>query len=164
MTAMSCRWHARAYGFTMIEAIAALLIASLLLMIALPGFSSFAREQRIRAASFDLVGDLLLARSEAIKRAVDVSVVSEQADWRRGWSVRLAGGIDDGLVVQRRDGVGTEIDVAASAAVLTFDRNGRLRGGGDAQLALIDAVYRQTRRCIRIELGGTPIARNGGCP
>ncbi len=153
----------RCAGFTIIEAIAAMLIATLLLMVALPGFSNFAREQRIRAASFDLIGDLLLARSEAIKRAADVGVISSAGDWRSGWAVRVLGGPDNGRVVQQRAGVGPEIEIAGTAPALTFDRNGRLRGGGDARLTLIDAVSRQARRCIRIELSGTPLSRPGEC-
>jgi type IV fimbrial biogenesis protein FimT len=152
-----------AAGFTLIEAIAVMLIASLLLMAALPGFSGFAREQRIRAAAFDLVGDLMLARSEAIKRAVDVALTSRQGDWRNGWNVIVAGGLDNGLPVQQRNMVGAQVEIAASAPAFTFDRNGRLRGGGEGSLALIDAVSRETRRCIRIELSGNPISETGAC-
>ncbi|HVL55761.1 MAG TPA: GspH/FimT family pseudopilin [Burkholderiaceae bacterium] len=142
---------------------AVLLIASALLMVALPGLSNFAREQRLRAAAFDLIGDLLLARSESIKRAADVTIASQGGDWRNGWRVTVAGGFDNGLALQQRAGIGPQIDVAATAQSLTFDRNGRLRGGGDAQLALNDVVRRETRRCIRIELSGNPISQPGAC-
>ena len=53
-------------GFTLVEALIVMSIMAVLLSAALPSMSDFTREQRIRAASFDLVSDLMFARSEAI--------------------------------------------------------------------------------------------------
>lgn len=61
-------------GFTLIELIVVLLVVGVLAGIAFPNFRPFIQNQRISAQANDLVTDLAFARSEAIKRAVPVTV------------------------------------------------------------------------------------------
>jgi type IV fimbrial biogenesis protein FimT len=150
-------------GFTLVEAMIVIAIFGLLTTIALPSFSEFGRSQRIRAAGFDLVGDLLLARSEAIKRAGDVSVSGSAGGWSNGWTVTVEGGAADGTVLQRRQAVGTGVDVVEAPAALTFDRNGRIAGGGVVRLGIADKVAGVTRRCIVVELSGMARSLVGEC-
>lgn len=152
----------RAGGFTLVEALIVLSILGILLSAALPAFAEFGRGQRIRSASFDMVGDLLLARSEAIKRSSQVTVAGQGAAWTDGWIVRVDGGVHAGLVVQRRDAPGPEVSVAGPAAVV-FDRNGRILGGGSARIGVTDLVAREVKRCIEIDLSGLPQSRPGAC-
>lgn len=62
-------------GFTLIEVIIALVISALLLAVALPNFRSVIQNYRITTYTNDLVGDLNFARSEAIKRNVNVGIL-----------------------------------------------------------------------------------------
>jgi type IV fimbrial biogenesis protein FimT len=148
-------------GFTLVEGLIVMTVLGLLLAAALPSFAEFGRNQRLRAAAYDLVADLLLARSEAIKRASPVSVVPV-AGWNGGWTVRVDGGLHAGTVVQRRDGPGEGIDVARLGAI-AFDRDGRLLGGGTARIPIADGPSRVVKRCIVVDLSGMPASRSGPC-
>jgi type IV fimbrial biogenesis protein FimT len=149
-------------GFTLVEALIVMTILGVLVSSAMPAFAEFGRTQRIRAASFDLVADLMLARSEAIKRSSAVTIVGQGAGWRDGWTIRVDGGVHAGLVVQRHDSPGPEVTLAAPAT-LGFDRNGRLAGGGTARLGITDTVANEVKRCIEVDLSGLPQSRVGGC-
>jgi len=152
----------RARGFTLVEAMIVVAILGIVMTAAMPSFIEFGRMQRIRATAFDLVGDLLLARSEAIKRAGATTLEPLAGDWQQGWRIRVEGGLHAGFVVRRRDTPGEGIGLTGADA-LRFDGNGRLLGGGGARLAVIDGGG-TTRRCIEVDLSGTPRSRSGACP
>lgn len=90
---------ATAAGVTLIELLVTLSILAILISVAIPALSSFVADSQKSSRVFDLVGALNLARSEAIKRGVNVSVcktehpdaeeASCQADagWNQGWLV-----------------------------------------------------------------------------
>lgn len=61
-------------GFTLIELIVTLTIAGILIALAGPAMKSFILDQRLTTQANDLIADLNLARSEAIKRAANVTI------------------------------------------------------------------------------------------
>lgn len=63
-----------AEGVTLIELLVALAVAAILLTLGIPAFADFLAGSRMSAASNDLVTDLLLARSEAVKRQAPVTL------------------------------------------------------------------------------------------
>lgn len=82
-----------ASGFTLIELIAAMAVAGILMAIAVPPISSFIIDARMTAQANDLVADLLYARSEAATRGTHVvicpsadgtSCSTSESDWRKG--------------------------------------------------------------------------------
>jgi type IV fimbrial biogenesis protein FimT len=58
----------RQIGFTMIELMFTLVVAATLLAIGIPNFRDFIRNSRLAGAANDLLADVALARTEAIKR------------------------------------------------------------------------------------------------
>jgi len=64
--------HSR--GFTLVEMLAVLTISAILVALALPSFRSIIRSSRISSSSNDLLASIDLARSEAIRRNVTVSI------------------------------------------------------------------------------------------
>ncbi len=64
----------RIRGFTLIELMVALGIATILVFLAVPSMSAFIKNQRLSSQANDLVADLNFARSEAIKRARPVRI------------------------------------------------------------------------------------------
>lgn len=93
-----------ARGFTMMELLVALAVGAILLTIALPGYAFLVNSSRLTTATNDLVAALQLARSEAIKRGIRVTVCKTSnamaaapvcdpsASWQQGWLVFVDGG------------------------------------------------------------------------
>lgn len=83
-------------GFTIIELIVTLTIAAILLTIAVPSMSRFIQGNRLTTAANELIGDLALARSEALKGGTNTGVCKSGGGaacagsgtaWESGWIV-----------------------------------------------------------------------------
>lgn len=77
-------------GFTMVELIVTISIAGILMGIAIPSFTSIVRSTRLTTYANELVASLNLARSEAVKRGVQVSIRrkgSTNQNWDAGWDI-----------------------------------------------------------------------------
>ncbi len=82
-------------GFTLIELLVTLAIGGILLTLTVPGFQVFFRDNRLATQSNEFVASLHLAKSEAIRRGIRVSVCkssdqatcSTAANWHQGWIV-----------------------------------------------------------------------------
>lgn len=83
------------HGFTLVELLVTVAVLAVVLGIAVPSYQSFISRNRLAATTNELVSALALARSEAVKRAKPVSVVS--ADWSAGWEVSVD---EDGTVLR----------------------------------------------------------------
>lgn len=66
-------------GFTLMELVITLTIASILAVMAVPSFQSFVLDNRLTSQMNDLVADLAFARSEAIKRGRNVTACVREA-------------------------------------------------------------------------------------
>ncbi len=64
----------RQHGFTLWELLMTVVVAGILLGLAVPSFTNFQRSNAMAAAVNDLVTGTLLARSEAVKRQVPVTL------------------------------------------------------------------------------------------
>lgn len=74
-------------GFTLIEAMVALAIAAILLTVAVPAFQDLVQNNRLVSHTNEFVTALNLARSEAIKRSVSVTIKKTGTNWEEGWQV-----------------------------------------------------------------------------
>ncbi|PPE67169.1 GspH/FimT family pseudopilin [Caldimonas caldifontis] len=125
-------------GFTLIEALVVIALAAILVAVGVPSFRSFTANRAVSAHVSDLASALRLARTEAIKRGIPVTVCrtgdanaaqptcSNGGDWSSGWLVfvdrETRGQVDDGDVVIRvQQGYGNSGGITrAGSAFLTF--------------------------------------------
>ena len=86
---MSCRQQLLR-GFTLIELIVVLSIAAINSALAAPSFAEMIRNHRLTTQANDILSQLYYARSEAIRRGVQVSIRSTSninSDWTSGWQI-----------------------------------------------------------------------------
>ena len=92
---MKASHHSQA-GFTLVELMVALVLAGLILTMAVPSFDTMIRNNRLAVQANQLIASLNYARTEAIKRKVNIDIVatapSASNEWGGGWTVKISGG------------------------------------------------------------------------
>jgi type IV fimbrial biogenesis protein FimT len=135
-------------GFTLVEVLAVLAVAAVLAATAMPSLRALAGSVRVSAAANDLLGDLLLTRSEAIHRRGRVvsckssngSSCADTGGWQQGWIV-FVDGDDDGQrdasepLLQRQGPLPADVRLTGNGSLaryVAYVGNGstRLVGGG----------------------------------
>ena len=118
-------------GFTLIELMITLVVASIVLTVAAPSFSTFFLKNRMSTQANDLITSLTLARSEAIKRGTSIKVCSsdDQAScggtWSDGWIVITA---DDTELIRAYGALKGSSTLTAGASSVTYTSSGFLNG------------------------------------
>jgi type IV fimbrial biogenesis protein FimT len=139
-------------GFTLIELMVTLAVATILITVAIPGFRTIIQNNRVAAQSNDLLTALTLARSEALKRGVQVSVCSSDdqtdcdaapgTDWVNGWIVFVddnADGNKDGgeLLIRVWDGLSGSPSLTGTVNTIEFLPSGLADLAADQTLTLV---------------------------
>ncbi|TAK52940.1 MAG: prepilin-type N-terminal cleavage/methylation domain-containing protein [Gammaproteobacteria bacterium] len=119
--------RARERGLTMIEMLITVVIFAILMAIAIPSFRDASLGGRLAAAANNLLASVQLARSEAIKRNVAVTLCASangtscaaSGDWEQGWIVRDAVAAE---VIQRQQALpdGYRMTQAGGTSALSF--------------------------------------------
>lgn len=74
-------------GFTLVELMIALAVLAIMVAIATPSFREISLNNRSSSSINNLLADLSMARSEAVKVARTASVAALGGDWNTGWEV-----------------------------------------------------------------------------
>jgi type IV fimbrial biogenesis protein FimT len=77
----------RARGFTLLEALVALTVASILIGLAVPPLSGMLAKQQLSRATLDISRALTQARHESIMRSRPVLVDNRDGQWSSGWQI-----------------------------------------------------------------------------
>lgn len=148
-----CSRHA---GVSLVEVLASMAVLSIILASAAPGFVSFLQSQLVRGLAQELATDLMLARSEAVKRNLPVSVVSTSSGFAGGWTVMVG---SERLSSRNRP---LQTVVFANAPeVITFDENGRVTpASSNIRISIFGG---SATRCVELDLSGRARTQYGVC-
>ena len=84
------KYEKQTNGYTLIELMITLVVVAVFASLAAPGFMNIIRDNRIVTQANNLVGAIQLARSEAAKQGVQVTIRHKGANasvWEQGWDV-----------------------------------------------------------------------------
>jgi type IV fimbrial biogenesis protein FimT len=164
-------------GFTLLELMTAISVAAILAAISIPMYTSFVRNQRVKAAAYDLSYALTLARGEALKRNSPVVVTPDADGWSFGWSVATTGGTPVTLLTNETPTYLDSSNAAVSYLAVTPDTGNVVTYNGSGRLAsavtaftIASAVGSTTQippRCVTVDLSGLPrntASTSGSCP
>ena len=156
----------RQLGFTIAELMLVVAIIGILSALAVPSMRGLIRTQQVKTISFDVFSTLMLARSEAIKRNVNVGVVPNGGNWMNGWTVTDANG--NLLRSQAYASSSGSITLSGPTSVV-YNSAGRLSAAVATPFSLDSPdISQPTRdqnvRCISLDLSGRPVSSTGRAP
>lgn len=165
------------HGFTLVELIITLTIAAILLGLAAPQMSGFVGSSRLTSQVNDLMADINVARSEAIKRNTTTGICASISgtscttggDWANGWLVYAnASGGNPFAVVRAHEALSGSNTLgllinAAPADALLFNSSGLSASGTNpTKFTLCDSRL-QKSRVVDIATTGRPAIAEGSC-
>ena len=148
----------RARGFTILEMMVVVTIIGVIVAVAAPGMRSFLLGQQVKGLAFDMTNDLLLARSEALKRNLSVSVARSGDSWNTGWTT-VASGTSE--LISKRNASASSVTVSGAPASITFDYNGRVSSPTSEVRVSISSG--DASRCVELSLSGRASSTVGAC-
>jgi type IV fimbrial biogenesis protein FimT len=171
-----------AAGFNMVELLVVTTLASILMAIAVPSYRYVTNSSRVSSEVNNLLGDMMLARAEAIRQGLPVTICPSTdgatcagvtvTDWSKGWIVftdfNANGTVDtdaannDTVLRYQPQFSGTDTFTTTNATnnYVTFNRDGfakGLNGNDQTQLRFIlqtTPANTQWQRCLQITRGG----------
>lgn len=166
-------------GVTLIELIIVLTIAGILAALAAPGMQTFVSSNRLSSQVNDLLADISLARSEAIRRSTNAGVcVTDSAgtgcvvagNWANGWLVYYVCPATDttciagnNVVIKVHEALTGTNTLTVLADSLVYTRNGVLNGGVAGDYFILCDPKMGKSRVLNIQLTGRPALAQGTC-
>lgn len=135
----------------MIEMMITVAIAGILALLVAPAMTTLIQNQQARTAATELHSALNLARSEALKRGVNVDVVPISGDWKNGWRVQLA----DGSQLRSWPALNPNL-ASITTATITYRADGHTIAAPSAMVVRSAANTQVTARCVSADLSGRP--------
>lgn len=145
-------------GFTLLEAMFALALLSLLLGVAIPAARQMMHGQQLRQASIDLGMALILARQASIMRRQPVVLDNVDGEWSSGWRVFVdlnGNGALDSVepVLKRGDRIAAGVRITGNSPVSRYVRytpTGRAKlQSGAFQAGTITLCHRDGQQAVR---------------
>lgn len=160
-------------GFSLIELMTVVSIVAVMAAISAPSFSAMLKTLKVKTVADDLFVDMTLARSEAIKRKVNVSLVpkdtSASKDWAKGWDVtstQMVGTTSTAITIKTKDTTaGNVTTTGASNSSIVFGSAGRLVGSTTTLKLQVKQTDLDSSawRCVSVDFSGRAASAVGAC-
>jgi type IV fimbrial biogenesis protein FimT len=160
----------RTLGFTLMELMVTVAVLAVAVAIAVPAYTNMIINNRLAGTINEFVTSLHLARSEAIKRGVNVRACASTdgvscattGDWEQGWIVMVEGSSTVLNVYPSLNEGETLIKTGLQTRVVRFDGNGMAAGfNGTVTLCPRDNEARKARGVILSNAGRIQLAEDG---
>ena len=147
-----------ARAFTLPQLLAVGVIMAIMASIAMPSLSDLVYSQKLKSGSSELHTALMRARSEAVKRNMEVTLTPVTAgSWISGWTIPNpnTANVDIEVHAALKD-----LTVTGPSTV-TYLPNGRIKGASTPRFELTSA--KGQKRCIDVDLSGRPYLKASAC-
>ncbi len=151
--------EASSFGFSLIELLITIAIAAIFAALAAPSFRDFVAGQRVKAASYDISFTLIGARSEALKRNLNVVLAPGTGGWQNGWTITAGVG---GPTLGQHEAF-ADLTISGPATNLTYNSSGRLMAAVTPFTISSSVSSNVSSRCVSIDLSGLPTSKTGAC-
>jgi len=159
-------------GTTLIELMITLSILAIMLGIAAPSFRNYIFDNRIASQSNDFMSSVMIARSEASKRGINVNITAASAvggnEFGNGWNVWADTNGDSAMgaseVIRNHEDLrANTLSTVSGVTTLTFLPSGYLSTTAAQTLRLCDSRTAETGRQIVVAATGRPNRANYAC-
>ena len=163
-------YAAQQRGFSLIEALTVVTILAVLASVAIPNLTAMVKNSKLRGVATDLFGDMLTARSEAVKRNCEVDVTPDAtAGWAGGWTVSSVACTAPGATasvaatqVAAHPALASDIKVgvlvngaAGTASTVKYNSSGRISSGIQT-VVFYESTSGTWARCLAVDTSGVP--------
>ena len=145
-------------GFTLVEAVIVLFMVGVVATLAGPYFRNFIVQQNVRNAAYELMSDLIFARSEAVKRNTSVTV-SKVGTWSGGWTVAVGA-----TTLRQHPAFPPSITITMANPSVDFYLNGRASATASFTVDDAGGLTSIPAQCVSVDPGGRPRSSAGSCP
>lgn len=146
-------------GFTVIELMVVVAIMAVLAGIGGPSMLNMVRTSKVRGAASDLYGDMLMARSEAIKRRTTITLAATSSAWSNGWTVKAGSTtLSTRSALPSDMAVQINVPAASTPTSITYGSNGRVTSTVPT-IIFYSADTRVQARCVSVDAAGLPRMR-----
>jgi type IV fimbrial biogenesis protein FimT len=165
----------RAAGFSLIEMLTTVSVLAVMLVIASPGLASLTSANAVSSAQGELAAAIMLARSEALKRATPVGLAAATpvsgAEFSGGWTIFVDangnGVYDAGEVVIRSQPAfhgDVRVSTQSGATAVAFNGRGFLAPFANVVFSVCSSHATKSYQ-VRLEpVGLADVSETTGCP
>ncbi|HMB38998.1 MAG TPA: GspH/FimT family pseudopilin [Wenzhouxiangellaceae bacterium] len=157
-------------GFTMMELLIGIAVLAILTTLAVPSFTQFIANNRLASEANEMVASFQFARSEALKRGVQVQVCSSGdgatcgGNWNQGW-IAVADPGPDEEVLRVWSPSDTAFQFTPASSTVGFQPNGFSTAAAEQQIEMmLSGCTSDSARRILVEGTGRVASQRVDCP